>query len=130
MFSGNKSLENYSQIERQHAKSRYLDAISTSVRGSAIVLLKREVKNLFVNPFNAHIMRLHKANHDMQICIDQYSCAQYICGYLTKNEAGISKLLKAVNEECNNFNEMDRINALASVLDKNREVSIQEFYWD
>ena len=76
--------------------------------------------------YNASIMRLHKANHDLQICIDQYSCAQYICGYLTKNESGISKLLKTVNDECNNMAEIDKLNALASVLDKHREVSIQE----
>ena len=71
-------------------------------------------------------MKLHKANHDIQICIDQYSVAQYICGYLTKNESGISKLLKAVNEETNNLRQMDKLHALASVLDKHREVSIQE----
>ena len=71
-------------------------------------------------------MKLHKANHDLQICIDQYSCAQYICGYLTKNENGISKLLKAVNDETLGLGQMDRLNALASVLDKHREVSIQE----
>ena len=71
-------------------------------------------------------MKLHKANHDIQICIDQYSVAQYICGYLTKNESGMSKLLKAVNEETSNLRQMEKLNALASVLDKHREVSIQE----
>ena len=71
-------------------------------------------------------MRLHKANHDLQICIDHYSCAQYICGYLTKNESGISRLLKAVNEETNNLSQLEKLNALASILDKHREVSIQE----
>ena len=63
-------------------------------------------------------MRLHKANHDLQICIDQYSVAQYICGYLTKNESGISKLLKSVNEEAKYLNQMEKLNALASVLVK------------
>ena len=60
------------------------------------------------------------------LCIDQYSCAQYICGYLTKNEAGISKLLKAVNDECNNLKQMEKLNKLAGILDKHREVSVQE----
>ena len=71
-------------------------------------------------------MRLHRANHDLQICIDHFAAAQYICGYLTKNESGISNLLRAVNEETNNLQEIDKLNALASVLDKHREVSIQE----
>ena len=46
--------------------------------------------------------------------------------YLTKNESGMSKLLKAVNDESTHLNHLDKLNALASVLDKHREVSIQE----
>ena len=118
MFKGNKDLDDFTEIEKQEAKSRYLDAISASVQGTAIVVLKRNVKDIFVNGFNASIMRLHKANHDLQICIDHYACAQYICGYLTKNESGVSKLLKAVHEESSNMKEIDKLNALASVLDK------------
>ena len=38
----------------------------------------------------------------------------------------MSRLLKAVNEETNNLKQVDKLNALASVLDKHREVSIQE----
>ena len=34
--------------------------------------------------------------------------------------------MKSVNEECNNLKEVDKLNALATVLDKHREVSIQE----
>ena len=126
MFSGNKLLCEYKDEEKKEAKERYLNAISASVQGTAIVVLKRKVKDIFVNGYNPKIMRLHEANHDLQICIDQYSCAQYICGYLTKNESGMSKLLKAVNDETNNIKQVDKLNALASVLDKHREVSIQE----
>ena len=126
MFDENKSLIDCSDEDRKKAKERYTNAISASVQGTAIVVLKRRVKDIFVNGYNPKIMRLHQANHDLQLCIDQYSCAQYICGYLTKNESGMSKLLKAVNEETNNLKQVDKLNALASVLDKHREVSIQE----
>ena len=126
MFKGDKSFNEYSEKDRKKAKARYLDAISASVQGSAIVVLKRNVEDIFVNGYNSKLMRLHRANHDIQLCIDQYSCAQYICGYLTKNESGMSKLLKAVDEEYNDGKEIDKINALAAVLDKHREVSVQE----
>ena len=112
--------------KRKLAKERYLNALSASIQGTASVFLKRKVKDIFVNAYNKKIMAIFQANHDLQICIDQYSCAQYICGYLTKNEAGLSKLLKAVNEETTNLNQIGRLNALAAVLDKHREVSIQE----
>ena len=126
MFTRDADPHKYTDDEKQEAKSRYLDALSASAQGTAIVVLKRDVKNIFVNGYNSSIMRLHRANHDLQICIDHYAAAQYVCGYLTKNESGISKLLKAVNEESNNLKESDKLNALASVLDKHREVSIQE----
>ena len=97
-----------SDQDKDKAKIRYLNAISSGIQGSAAVIMKREVKDIFVNGYNKQIMRLHKANHDLQICIDQYSVAQYICGYLTKNESGISKLLKSVNEEAKYLNQMEK----------------------
>ena len=126
MFKDNKKISDYSHTEKQEARNRYLNAISLSVQGSAVVVMKREVKNLFVNGYNKTIMRLHTANHDFTICIDYYACGQYICGYLTKNEAGVSKLLFAILEDPAYVRGIDRINALASILDKHREVSIQE----
>ena len=94
-------MQNCTEEDKNNAKLRYLNAISLSVKGTAMVVLKRQVKNIFINGYNSKIMKLQSSNHDIQICLDQYSCAQYICGYLTKNEAGISRLLKAVNEETN-----------------------------
>ena len=60
MFEGNKSFHDYSETERKKAKFRYLEAISASVQGSAIIVLKRNVRDLFVNGYNSNIMRLHK----------------------------------------------------------------------
>ena len=108
------------------AFKRYLDAISASVKGSGSVFLQRRTKDIFTNNFNRRLMEVHKANHDLQIVVDQYACAQYVVGYLTKNESGMSKLLKAVNDQAKDIPNMDLINQLSSVLDKHREISIQE----
>ena len=127
MFQNKKSLKEYTEEEIKKAKTRYINALSMSVKGTAKVFYKRKVKDVFANGYNKKIMRLHQANHDIQLVIDQYACAQYVCGYLTKNEAGISKLLKAVNEECDgNVSQMQKLNKLSSILDKHREVSVQE----
>jgi hypothetical protein len=125
MFIDEKPLPEYSPEETKCAKLRYYDALSASIRGTGAVLMKREVKDIFTNGYNKNIMRL-QANHDFQMVIDAYACAQYVCGYLTKNESGISKLLQAVNEECDNLKQMERLNKLSAILDKHREVSVQE----
>ena len=36
---------------------------------------------------------------DIQYCIDEYAVAEYICNYVTKNESGLSHLLKNINDE-------------------------------
>ena len=51
-------MKDCTETEQQEAKLRYLDAISVSVQGTAIVVLKRKVKDIFVNGYNASIMRL------------------------------------------------------------------------
>ena len=100
MFLEIKPIDAYTEEEIKTAKDRYLNSISMSVKGTGKIFLKRKVKDMFTNGYNKKFMRLHLANHDIQLVIDMYCCAQYVCGYLTKNEAGISKLLKAVNDEC------------------------------
>ena len=69
-------------------------------------------------------MKMYK--HIINILLFQYACAQYIIGYLTKNESGMSQLLKAINDMKNELSNMQIIEQIASVLDKNRELSIQE----
>jgi hypothetical protein len=110
----------------EQARTRYHTALKAGIKGYASVFPKRDMKNLFTNNFNKKLMRIHQANHDIQLCIDPYSVAQYVIGYLSKNESGMSALLKKVDEECTNLSDIEKINKLASILDKHREVSIQE----
>ena len=126
MFESCKEFNEHTSLEKDNAKVRYLNALSVSVQGKACVVLKRSVKDIFINGYNGLIMRLQNANHDIQIVIDPFTAGQYVCGYMTKNEAGQSRFLQAVNEEMKGIKAMEKLNALASVLDKSREVSIQE----
>ena len=119
--------KNLSELEQfVQAKTRYHEAIRSGIKGRASILPRRNLSNLFTNNFNTKVMSLHPANHDIQLCADPYAVAQYVVGYLSKNESGISVLLKKVEEECSNLSSIQKINKLASVLDKHREVSIQE----
>ena len=142
MFDCDK--KRFTEDEKKMAYQRYINALSASVRGTGAVFLKRATKDVFTNNFNRRLLEVHKANHDLQIVVDQvcvltlfhslllllllfqYACAQYVIGYLTKSEAGMSQLLRAVNEQAGDMTNMEILNQLASVLDKHREVSIQE----
>ncbi len=115
-----------SQIEIQKAIKRYEKAISACIKGTGAIFSKRDPCDVFTNNFNPHIMEVHEANHDLQMVVDPYACAEYVTDYLTKAEAGISKVLKAVDDEGKDLSKMQLLNKLASTLDKHREVSIQE----
>ena len=77
MFSELKPVSAYSEHEIKEAKTRYINAISASVKGTGKIIHKRKVKDIFTNGYNKKIMQLHQANHDIQIVIDQFACAQY-----------------------------------------------------
>jgi hypothetical protein len=71
MFEGGKNIENLSIKEKTDGYQRYLNALSASVRGTGAIFLKRNPKDVLTNNFNRRIMGVHKANHDIQIVIDQ-----------------------------------------------------------
>ena len=71
MFEKEKSLTEYSRKEKLDAYHRYINALSTSVKGTGSVFLKRDAKDLFTNNYNRSLMGVHKANHDIQIVVDQ-----------------------------------------------------------
>ena len=125
MFKVLKPLESYTTMEIEQAIQRYYDALSFSVKGTGAVFLKRKVSDIFINAYNPSLLKIHTANHDLQVCVDQYAVAAYICGYLTKNESGLSKLLRTINEEFEG-RQYEKLRTIGAALDKGREVSVQE----
>ena len=71
MFSSEKQLDEYTAKEKNDAYNRYINALSASIRGTGAVILKRETKDVFTNNYNRNIMKIHRANHDIQIVVDQ-----------------------------------------------------------
>ena len=125
MFDEIPSALNNARIKKL-AKQRYCNALRTDIKGTGYVYLKREPKDVFINNYSKKMMPILQSNHDIQYVNDHYAAANYITSYLTKNEAGMSKLLKTVEEECKDLSKMEKLNKFADVLDKHREVSIQE----
>ena len=97
MFSPKVNKKDPVQVEK--ALERYKLALSASIKGTGAIFIKRNPCDVFTNNFNPHIMEIHEANHDMQMVVDPYSCCEYVCDYLTKGEAGVSKIFQAVNED-------------------------------
>ena len=127
MFENNQSSKD--DVEKlQKAKARYLTALRCEVKKSGLLLLKRNPKDVFTNNFNKDLISLQQSNMDVQYITDEYAVCEYISNYCTKNEGGLSTLLKSINDEAiaNGEGSLETIRQLAKALDRGREVSIQE----
>ena len=71
MFESNQEIEKLSDNEKKVGYQRYINALSASVRGTGAVFLKRATKDVFTNNFNRRLLGVHKANHDIQMVVDQ-----------------------------------------------------------
>ena len=71
MFAPEKTFEILSKDDKLEGYRRYINALSASVRGTGSVFLKRDTKDVMTNNFNRRLMSVHKANHDIQIVVDQ-----------------------------------------------------------
>ena len=62
-------------------KSEYYEALKVSKKGKVIVL-KRGIKELWVNNYNPEWIRAWNGNMDLQLCLDFFAIVTYITGVL------------------------------------------------
>jgi hypothetical protein len=94
------------------------------------IVMQREVKDAWINPYNPDLLRAWNANMDIQLILDPYSCVMYILSYISKAEHELGEILKTAQEEIragtNATDPRTQMKKLGSVYFENREVSIQE----
>ncbi|XP_078603870.1 uncharacterized protein LOC144877700 [Branchiostoma floridae x Branchiostoma japonicum] len=103
----------------------YHKVLQTTKSGKDIVL-KREVSETSINPYNPHILRTWAANMDVQYILDVYACIMYITSYMLKSERSMSELLKKVAEDSKGEDVKARLRKVGSAFLNSREVSAQE----
>jgi hypothetical protein len=62
---------------------QYLDVIRASLR-RPMVIFKRDMADIYTNTFHPWIASMLNSNMDLQIVLDEYSCAQYVVEYVNK----------------------------------------------
>ena len=88
----NMTFEEYlSKIET--TPEEYYKYMSITTKGKSIVL-KRQVKERFVNNYNTEMLRAWNANMDIQVAIDPYAVVTYMVNYINKSEDSVTKFMK------------------------------------
>ena len=92
------------------------------------VILKRNPAEVWVNQYNAHLLRCWDANMDIQFVLDPFSCIVYIISYISKAEREMGMLLRQtkLESEEGNLNARQTMKAIGSAYLHHREVGVQE----
>ena len=81
----------------------YILAVRSSL-SSTRLYIKRQVHEIRVNNYNKFLLSCWRANMDIQIVLDPYSCAMYIVTYISKSQRGMSNLLYPAAKEAREDN--------------------------
>ena len=104
----------------------YMQALDRS-SGSTSIILKRKPADTSVNNFNPTLLKIWRANMDIQYVTDPWACAMYILSYISKGERQMGKLLKEASKECGTDDSIrQQMKKVGNVFLSHREVSAQE----
>ena len=90
----------------------YVQGLQICSTGSNVIM-QRKPSESWINTYNPDVIRVRRANMDIQFILDPYACVMYIASYMLKSEKSMGELLKQVW-------------LLGSVFLNHREVSAQE----
>ena len=103
----------------------YLCGLKICSTGNSVVM-QRKPSESWINTYNPDVIRIWKANMDLQYILDPYACVMYIAAYMLKSERSMGELLKQVSKECGSEDIRTQLRRLGSVFLNHREVSAQE----
>ena len=101
------------------------DCLKVSKRG-AVVVLARDINEVWVNNYNKNYLYAWRANMDLQICLDPYAVVSYISDYLSKADAEITKSLRRALNETKGLPNDERIKHLKTTYFTHREICSSE----
>jgi hypothetical protein len=105
----------------------YINAIRSSLNSNT-VFIKQSPYEIRINNYNRDVLRLWRANMDIQFVTDIYACAAYITSYVAKSARGTSDLLnKAIDEaKRGNKNLKEQVRIIGNTFLNDVGVSTQE----
>ena len=105
----------------------YLCGLKICSTGNSVVM-QRKPSESWINTYNPDVIRIWKANMDLQypMILDPYACVMYIAAYMLESERSMGELLKQVSKECGGEQIRTQLRRLGSVFLNHREVSAQE----
>ena len=103
----------------------YKAALKISEKGE-VVILKRKVDERFVNNYNPCFAKAWNGNSDLQFCMDMHAIVTYITDYFSKEDRGLTKMLKQAISEKKGCDDFERLNHVKKVYFTHRQKNLSE----
>ena len=106
-------------------EAEYVEALQISERGKVLVL-KREVKERFVNNYNPEMLLAWNANMDLQLVFDPYAVVSYVANYMNKDETQTTPFLRQALHASAGKEAKEKLKALKEAYLSHRQVGASE----
>ena len=107
------------------SKEDYENSIRISDKGRVLVL-KRSVKERFINNYNREMIIAWNANMDIQLALDPYAIVSYIVNYVSKDESGMTSFLKEALNDTGHLEVNKKLKALKEAYLTHRQMGASE----
>ena len=105
--------------------NRYMDYMQTTEKG-VVLILKRSVKERYVNNYNPEMLNAWNANMDIQLALNPYAVIAYIVNYVNKDETGMTKFLTEVLKQNASKDLREKLNKLKLAYFNHRQIGASE----
>ena len=89
-------------------------------------MLKRDIKDRYVNNYNPEMLYAWNANMDIQLALDPYAVITYIVNYVNKDETGMTKFMAEALRTKATADANEKLNILKAAYFTNRQVGTSE----
>ena len=89
-------------------------------------MLKREVKERYVNNYNKEMLTAWNANMDIQVAIDPYAVISYMVNYINKAEDSVTPFMKEALTATATKETKERLRALKTAYLTHRQIGASE----
>ena len=92
------------------------------------IIFKRTVPDVWVNPYNKHILEAWNGNMDIQPVLDAESCLMYMVKYILKAERELGDVLRKAQQEAEegHMEPLKQLRKLGNVYLNAREICVME----
>ena len=119
-----KSYEEFLK-EIETTEEEYKKLISISQKGR-VLILKRDVKERFINNYNDEMLLAWNANMDIQLALDPFAVISYIVNYVSKDETGMTSFLKEALAATSDKDTSEKLKALKTAYLTHRQMGASE----